>query len=168
MAIGDFLKNKNEEIKIMWYRFATKIIRPPKPGEIEIPEGMSRRFHYTSSDEILDQIAKEGLKREKSESWKYGDPKAIWSNPKMVNDRNPTVEFWEDPKHIIGDQYQFKDVLPEQIIAKHYSWYSTLHYILDMLKNEKMSIEEILQRLELLKDTHPYDKVYEEIKKYVV
>lgn len=144
----------------MWYKLATKLETPPKPGEVEIPAGMIRRFHYTKSDELLPIIAKEGLKVNKSESWKYGDPKAVWSNPEIIRGK-PSIEYWESPKHIISNQYQFKDVSPEQIVAIHPSWHSKLHYVLDILNNGEMSKEEIIRRLNDIKDIQPYDKILE-------
>lgn len=138
----------------MWYKIA--LIQNDK----EIPEGTVRRFHYTSSDEILEKIAEEGILVNKSESYKYGDPKAVWSNSKLVS--LPSVEYWEYPKNIIGNQYQFNDVMPEQIIKLHYSWSDILEYIL-----ENYSIEEGIERIEdadLIYEPK-YKEVYEELLK---
>jgi hypothetical protein len=163
--IGNFSKKTNGENEIVWYRFASELKFPPKPGTIEIPEGMVRRFHYTSEDELLDKIAEEGIRVDKSQSWKYGDPKAVWSNSKIVNENKPTVEYFEDPKHIIHDQYQFKDVSPDQIIALHRSWHPYLHCAL-----ENFSPEEAIRRIREsdAADIWPYNKVLEELLKYVV
>ena len=136
----------------MWYRLALNDL------EVEIPEGTVRRFHYTSTDEVLDKIAKEGILVEKSESFKYGDPKAVWSNPKFI--RAPSVEFWEFPENIIGNQYQFKDVNPEQIIKLHYTWDDDLKYILEnygVIEGIK-----IIEEAELINEPQ-YKKVYQKL-----
>lgn len=137
----------------MWYRIATIT-----NSNIEIPQGAQRRFHYTSTDEILDKIAKEGILVEKSQSYKYGDPKAVWSNSKFT--RAPSVEFWEYPENIIGNQYQFKDVKPEQIIRLHYTWDDDLKYIL-----ENFGVIEGLKRIEEadLLDVPKYKTIYDKL-----
>lgn len=138
--------------KLMWYRLALN------NSEDEIPSGAVRRFHYTSTNDILDKIAEEGILIDKSESYKYGDPKAVWSNPKFT--RAPSVEFWEYPENIIGNQYQFKDVEPNQIIKLHYTWSDLLKYIL-----ENYGVYEGIKQLEEigLTDTPDYKEVYEKL-----
>lgn len=143
-----------DKINNVWYKFCQE--RPKKPNESEIPEGMQRRFHYTSDDDVLDKIKDQGILVDKSTSWMYGDPRAVWSNPNMVNEYKPTVEFWEDPKKIIGDQYQYHDVPPIQIVAVHKSWHPYLHYLLD-----NYSLDEAIQMAEGVKDTPKYAPVYE-------
>lgn len=137
----------------MWYRIAFDNL-----NNTEIPEGAERRFHYTSTNEVLDKIAKEGILVNKSESYKYGDPKAVWSNSKLV--KVPSVEFWEYPENIIGNQYQFKDVNPNQIIRLHYTWSDLLKYIL-----ENNGVHEGIKQLEEigLTDTPDYKEVYEKL-----
>ena len=139
----------------MWYKFSQNN-NPnnnefPEPGTLPIPSGTSRRFHYTKvDDDYLPTLKQEGLKREKSESYKYGDPMAIWSTPSMPNTPNSVVEYWEDPKNLQSDIYQFNDVAPHQILAIHEPWHDLYRYI------KPYGLDEAIRRLkELMPDDEP-------------
>jgi len=130
----------------MWYR---KIISSTnneihKPGNLPIPEGMSRRFHYTKTDD-LDALRNEGLRLDKSESYKYGDPRAIWSSPNFPNWIKPVVEYWENPKNLQSDVYQFNDVAPHQILTIHEPWHEIYRYA-----KEHFSLDEGIKKLQEL------------------
>lgn len=147
----------------MWYRIASE--KHPwinYPLSKTIPEGAKRRIHYTSSDQNLDKIKEEGILVDKSESYKYGDPKAVWSNPASEQliksfSHKPLVEFYTDPEKIEGDQYSFYDVSPDQILGVYPSWHSKLIYLL-----ENYGVEGSLKTLEDLglKNSPEYEEVY--------
>lgn len=164
----DFLENKNRNkdftISENMYRKPRKVKQEwplIKPGTAPLPPGTVRRFHYTDSLESLKSIAKHGLLLDRSESWKYGDPKAIWSSPRQISDKWQ-IEFWEYPENIISDIYQFKNVLPNQILALHEPWHK-LYFLL----TEDHSPEQIISKLEDLdlQNVGEYKDVYEYIKK---
>ena len=115
-----------------------------KPGELPVPEGMSRRFHYTKTDD-LDALRNEGLRVDKSVSHLYGDPKGVWSSPNFPNWYKPVVEFWEDPTNIISDTYQFKDVKPHQIMTIHEPWHEIYRYA-----KEHFTLDEAIRRIQKL------------------
>lgn len=134
------------------------------PLSKEIPEGTKRRLHYTSDDDVLlDQIKQQGLLVDKSVGHAYGDPRAIFSNPATEDlarqfKEHPLVEFYTPEDNIIGDQYSYADVTPDQILGVYPSWYSKLVYLV-----EKRGIENSIQYLQetgLFKDG-PYSKVYD-------
>lgn len=149
----------------MWYRTAAE--NHPwlnYPLSREIPEGTKRRLHYTSSDDVLlDEIKQQGLKVDKSIGHAYGDPKAIFSNPasdQLIREfqEKPLVEFHTPADNIIGDQYSYADITPDQILGVYPSWYSKLIYLV-----EKRGIDGAINFLkdnDLIKDGI-YAKVYE-------
>ncbi len=121
----------------MWYRTAAE--KHPwinYPLSKEVPEGSVRRLHYTSDDDVLEQIKQQGLLVDMSKGHEYGDPKAIFSNPateeltKQFKEK-PLVEFHTPADNIIGDQYSYADVSPEQILGVYPSWYSKLIYLVE-------------------------------------
>lgn len=130
----------------------------PEPGELPIPEGTSRRFHYTKTDD-LDSLRNEGLKLDKSESWKYGDPRAIWSSPGFPNWIKPVVEYWEHPKNLVSDTYQFNDVSPDQILAIHEPWHESYRYVMD-----HFGLDDAIKRVEEIMPMEKYEKVLERLK----
>jgi hypothetical protein len=126
------------------------------PLSKEIPEGSRRRLHYTRGDDVLqrdlplldqikqrddillDQIKQQGLLVDKSRGHIHGDPKAIFSNPaspEMLKDLQQRgssfVEFHAPEESIIGNQYSYADVTPEQILGVYPSWYSKLTYLVE-------------------------------------
>ena len=124
----------------MWYRFAAE--KHPwlnYPLSKDVPEGSVRRLHYTSSDDVLlDQIKQQGLLVDKSQGHIQGDPKAIFSNPasedllrQLRGNDKPIVEFHTPAENIIGDQYSYADVSPDQILGVYPSWYSKLIYLVE-------------------------------------
>ncbi len=164
----DFVENKNRNkdfsISENMYRKPSRVKNEwplMKPGTAPLPPGTVRRFHYTDDEESLKSIAKNGLLVERSKSWKYGDPKAIWSSPRQISDK-PQIEFWEYPENIISNIYQFKNVLPNQILALHEPWHE-LYWLLI----EDHSPEEIISKLEKLEltDVDRYKQIYEYLKK---
>jgi hypothetical protein len=121
----------------MWYRTAAE--KHPwinYPLSKDVPEGSVRRLHYTSDDDVLEQIKQQGLLVDKSKGHAHGDPKAIFSNPaseeltKQFKEK-PLVEFHTPADNIIGDQYSYADVSPEQILGVYPSWYSKLIYLVE-------------------------------------
>jgi len=139
----------------MWYKFSQQ--------ESEEQNNLVTRYHYTDSDATLEKILKEGIKVDHSQSWKYGDPKAIWSNPYYIEGK-PVVEFLEDPKNIHGDQYQFVDVPPERIVNVYKTWYPELKYVLDTF-GAKDGIERIYEAG--IENDYPYNLILKELKKTV-
>lgn len=150
----------------MWYRTAAE--KHPwinYPLSKDVPEGSIRRLHYTSDDDTLEQIKQQGLLVDKSRGHVQGDPKAIFSNPasedilkQLRGNEKPIVEFHAPSDNIIGDQYSYADVSPEQILGVYPSWYSKLIYLV-----EKRGIDGAINYLkdnDLIKDG-PYAKVYE-------
>lgn len=133
------------------------------PLSKEIPEGTKRRLHYTSSDDVLlDHIKQQGLLVNQSKGHEYGDPKAIFSNPATEDlsrqfKEHPLVEFYTPEDNIIGDQYSYSDVTPDQILGVYPSWYSKLIYLI-----EKRGIENSIKYLEEVNliDDPNYSKVY--------
>ena len=138
----------------MWYRLAAQHKYLNEPHSKEVPEGMVRRVHYTGSNELLDKIESEGILVNNSQSYKSGDPKAVWSNPSTPESykdfqHKPLVEFYADPEKIIGDQYSYEDVKPEQILGTYPTFHRNLIYI---MKN--FGVEGGIQKIEEL----GYDK----------
>ena len=108
----------------MWYRTAAE--KHPwlnYPLSKDVPEGSVRRLHYTSDDDVLlDQIKQQGLLVDMSKGHDFGDPRAIFSNPATEElarqfKEKPLVEFHTPADNIIGDQYSYADVSPEQILG---------------------------------------------------
>lgn len=163
----DFVENKNRNkdfsISENMYR-KPKSVRSEwpliKPGTAPLPPGTVRRFHYTDDAESLKSIAKHGLLLDHSRSWKYGDPKAIWSSPRQISDK-PQIEFWEYPENLISDTYQFRNVLPNQILAVHDDWHDLYWHLI-----ESHTPEEIISKLEEigLTNVDRYKQVYEYLK----
>jgi hypothetical protein len=119
----------------MWYRLAAQHKYLNEPHSKDIPEGMARRVHYTGSNELLPKLESEGILVNNSESYKSGDPKAVWSNPSTPESyknfqHKPLVEFYADPEKIIGDQYSYDDVKPEQILGTYPTFHRNLNYIM--------------------------------------
>jgi predicted GNAT family acetyltransferase len=152
----DFSENKGKD-----YSISDNMLRNPKNkyASDNNSNELVRRFHYTDSDETLEKIAKEGIRVEKSQSWKYGDPKAIWSNDYYI-ERKPVIEFLEDPKNIIGNQYQFVDVPPERIIGVYKSWYPDLDWVIKSYGVEG-GIAAIHDRE--VSDLYPFNLILEEL-----
>ena len=96
---------------------------PAAPGEAPIPQGMVRRFHYTSQNNI-ESIKQNGLTTSHSTGTKVGDPVAIWSNPDFPGWEKPVVEFWDDPKNYEANPIaRAGNVPPNQIVAIHEPWH---------------------------------------------
>jgi hypothetical protein len=142
-------------------KFASEKYKIHLPGALPIPEGMSRRFHYTKADD-LDALRKEGLKLEKSESHKYGDPRAIWSRDVYPYDTTlPVVEYWEDPKYLESNIYSFKDVKPHQILTIHEPFHQIYHYM-----KENFNLDDAIKALQDLNLDDPrYKKTLEQLLK---
>ena len=157
----NFVENKGKD-----YSISENMIRIPKEkfaSEEQNQKRLVTRYHYTDSDATLEKILKEGIKVDRSQSWKYGDPKAIWSNDYPVENK-PIVEFLEDPKNIHGNQYQFVDVPPERIVNVYKSWFSKLKYLL-----ENFSPAEGIERIHEsgIENDYPYNLILKELKKTV-
>lgn len=135
--------------------------RVPAPlGTTPIPAGMERRFHYTHPDNI-ESIKQHGLSPKFSNSYKYGDPKAIWSEgerfKKSYEDiSKPVVEFYDDPENWKGLPYSFTDVPAEHIIAIHLNWHKAYRYI----KEHNIPIEDV----EAVSDEPDYKLCYDALK----
>jgi len=154
----DFTENKGKD-----YSISENMLRVPKGKYASEQNNLVTRYHYTDSDETLEKILRDGIKVDKSRSWQFGDPKAIWSNPYYIEGK-PVVEFLEDPKNIHGDQYQFVDVPPERIIKGHKSWHPTLKFVLDNF-GAKDGIERIYEAG--IENDYPYNLILKELKKTV-
>ena len=149
----------------MWYRTAAE--KHPwlnYPLSKDVPEGSVRRLHYTSDDDVLlDQIKQQGLLVDRSKGHAHGDPRAIFSNPATEQlsrefQEKPLVEFHTPADNIIGDQYSYADITPDQILGLYPSWYSKLIYLV-----EKRGIDGAINFLkdnDLIKNGI-YAKVYE-------
>lgn len=137
------------------------------PLSKEIPEGSRRRLHYTSDDDVLlDQIKQQGLLVDKSKGHEQGDPRAIFSNPASEElakqfIEKPLVEFHTPADNIIGDQYSYSDVTPEQILGVYPSWYSKLRYLV-----EKRGVDDSIKYLKEMNLTE--DIVYSQVYKYLL
>ena len=118
---------------------------PPEHETIKIPNNYVRLFHQTS-EENLKNIKQHGIQFNKAKG--IEGPKGIWATE--PNDgagfygnvtEVPTVEFaipkkeWEATFPAIQ-----RDIKPNEIIAIHYPWHSTVRYfikhnMLDKVKN---------------------------------
>lgn len=84
---------------------------PPEPGTAELEPGEHLAYHYTSSDEALSGILKEGVRLDKAKGETYGEPSMVWGSFERPQPGKPYVEFKvrrEDM--VVGQPYREEDM----------------------------------------------------------
>lgn len=84
---------------------------PPEPGTAALAEGEHLAYHYTSSDEALSGILKEGVRLDKAKGETYGEPSMVWGSFERPQPGKPYVEFKvrrEDM--VVGQPYREEDM----------------------------------------------------------
>lgn len=114
---------------------------PPAPGESPIPEGHVRLYHYTQKVDAVDDIAREGIRVNRSRGETYGEPNVVWASRRQPDERlKEFVEFsvpkTEEPavggfSHEASDSAFARDIKPEEIIAVHKPWFASFRYLME-------------------------------------
>lgn len=125
---------------------------PPQPGEVEIPKGALRLYHYTRP-ENMGPILEGGLKRSAAKGETYGEPNVVWASTQKPEDDANYVEFYAfgnevdiggpmDGQAFTDEEIERRtkagsnvtlwgDVPPERITTFNVPWHQTVRYLMD-------------------------------------
>lgn len=125
---------------------------PPEPGTTPIPEGYVRLYHYTQEKGVVDQIAREGIRLDRSRGETYGEPNLVWLSARMPKrDVKEFVEValpmkWVREHALVGtpgdespDEWMARgsdvglgvDVPASSIISVYKPWHDAYRYIMN-------------------------------------